>query len=878
MDWDSDDFVLGLGLGFILILMMSLDIILTMWFTTWLEIIPFDPWLILIPTALFSIILALFSGWNDDFIVALIIIIFIFAIPLILITSPLWIPGYFINLTYNDRRNHQKRLHDEKETNKKLNHFNDLLSNEKEKEAHQFFEETLWDNLKFLPKQELINVFSQIAELSPQWGLHQLIRASNLGKWSVESNDIEKVRNTSLIVLRNQLDKPEKIFSELSYLMSLNVEILEVLEKVIQEKFENVELGDICRVYTLLLAVPDLVNYDNDKNLVSFLVLNKRAWPENWMSKIFPSWSGWNDLPSSKYSFEYEMEMNSPEMFKNMPSEMSRIKAIQDIAIEVFNNASELPYGKERSLTFNLISDMSKVRFERDMIALFDQGNELLSISNESTPYFNLSKKLEDLIRVCSLVYRSERYGLLVTDQLAFYASALGILQNISQTIRDISPPDEWFLRYIVESWLEIITTTIAKKKANADLLMELDKIEPSGSDYLINLNINNQGGGIGEQVRVQFDPDKQLEDKGIHAQKNEFIIEFIRGNQNINVNFRLSVDHPGTFRLPFKMEWNDLEKDGKDRFFADEASFAVKERAFIQLDPNPYIAGPPLKTNKMFYGREEIFHFVKQNLPAGEQNNIIVLYGERRTGKTSLLYQLQHRLPESNIPIFIDLQGAPKMTATAFWHYLAVRIHHELEKSGHSIKKPELDNFDKDPFNYFCYDFLNPIYEVIQKKNLVLLIDEFDVLENEVKALNLPQSTFGNIRHLMQHTSLCFIFAGTYDITKVGADYWSVLFNTALWKRIELLDRTTFEELVQVPMKGYFELDDYALDKIWEMTAGHPFFVQLLCRELFNYGNDKRIILRNIPGNYPGYYSCKYTCTGSNGISISIKTPPVPF
>jgi hypothetical protein len=50
----------------------------------------------------------------------------------------------------------------------------------------------------------------------------------------------------------------------------------------------------------------------------------------------------------------------------------------------------------------------------------------------------------------------------------------------------------------------------------------------------------------------------------------------------------------------------------------------------------NPYIAGNPVTGPEMFFGREDVFEFVRQTLIGQHRNNVIVLYGQRRTGKTS--------------------------------------------------------------------------------------------------------------------------------------------------------------------------------------------------------------------------------------------------
>jgi type I restriction enzyme M protein len=121
-------------------------------------------------------------------------------------------------------------------------------------------------------------------------------------------------------------------------------------------------------------------------------------------------------------------------------------------------------------------------------------------------------------------------------------------------------------------------------------------------------------------------------------------------------------------------------------------------------------------------------------------------------------------------------------------------------------------------------------------------MIDEFEVLEDRVREGKLHQEIFDYLRHLMQHCDIDFVFTGTYRIVEIAKRYWSVLFNAALSKELELLTRLETYSLAREPVAGYFEYDDYALRKIWQVTAGHPFFVQLLCRELISYGNKNQI------------------------------------
>ena len=71
----------------------------------------------------------------------------------------------------------------------------------------------------------------------------------------------------------------------------------------------------------------------------------------------------------------------------------------------------------------------------------------------------------------------------------------------------------------------------------------------------------------------------------------------------------------------------------------------------------NPYVAGAPRRGGRGFFGRQETLEWIARGL-RNPDNNSLVLFGQRRIGKTSLLLQLQRTLPDAAfLPIYFDLQ-----------------------------------------------------------------------------------------------------------------------------------------------------------------------------------------------------------------------------
>jgi hypothetical protein len=66
------------------------------------------------------------------------------------------------------------------------------------------------------------------------------------------------------------------------------------------------------------------------------------------------------------------------------------------------------------------------------------------------------------------------------------------------------------------------------------------------------------------------------------------------------------------------------------------------------------------------------------------------------------------------------------------------------------------------------------------------------------------------------------------------------VLFNIALYKQIGFLTQEAALRLICEPVAPHIVYDDLALDKIWRVTAGQPYFLQLVCYTLIKRANEQ--------------------------------------
>jgi AAA+ ATPase superfamily predicted ATPase len=296
------------------------------------------------------------------------------------------------------------------------------------------------------------------------------------------------------------------------------------------------------------------------------------------------------------------------------------------------------------------------------------------------------------------------------------------------------------------------------------------------------------------------------------------------------------------------RLEWEVLYDDAVDAErglkFADVMEFVQPEEPFARIFPIPYVTGTPLKTNDVFVGRRDVFQFIRQNLVGAHQNNIIILHGQRRTGKTSVLYRLGEVLQDSHIAVLIDMQGKPARGEADFLYAIADDIVFTLEDHAIEMDLPPREAFSEAPEFYFRARFLRRLLPRLGDRQLLLIFDEFEELQRRVEDGRLQPDIFQFLRNLMQHEEkVDFIFAGTHKLEELGMEYWSVLFNIATYRPISFLSTKEMRRLIQEPVKeSNLEYDPLAIERIIQVTAGHPYFAQLVLHEMIVYRNEMEV------------------------------------
>ncbi|NEQ86209.1 MAG: ATP-binding protein, partial [Moorea sp. SIO2I5] len=250
----------------------------------------------------------------------------------------------------------------------------------------------------------------------------------------------------------------------------------------------------------------------------------------------------------------------------------------------------------------------------------------------------------------------------------------------------------------------------------------------------------------------------------------------------------------------------------------------------------NPYIIGRPIDDNdpELFWGRRSLFRFIKDNLR--NKTKVIVLYGQRRIGKSSLLRYIPKSVDLENF-VFVpfDLESYSHKSLGEVLEELGTEILDGLELDSPEIPLPDPIALDTDP-SLFYKQFLPKVYQSLGKQNLALLLDEFETLNNPNNPPDnyqynntISQHLFPYLKSLVERQDNLYLILCVEQESKDLPNLLQI-FKDAPIQEIGLLDQQTTQELITKPAAGLLSYEPAAIQAIYQLSAGHPYFTQVLC------------------------------------------------
>lgn len=289
-----------------------------------------------------------------------------------------------------------------------------------------------------------------------------------------------------------------------------------------------------------------------------------------------------------------------------------------------------------------------------------------------------------------------------------------------------------------------------------------------------------------------------------------------------------------------------------------------------FELIENPYApyadGGPVPIDSNMFYGREEFISNITHSILNSPSKQIII-YGQKRCGKSSVMSHLKKQLEDTGKTFCIsfslgDISG--NLSEASFYYKILSTIKDNLDSlEFNDVVVPTYDiptftEFkqidDENPLNTFS-KYIVRFKQACMKtegwkdKSLVVMIDEFTYLYTEIKKGHIKDSIMKQWKAITQNERAQFsvVLVGQDVVPSFKKeDYARNAFGVIQDIRLTYLQLEPARNLIEKPIlkkNGESRYIGKAVDTIIEYTSRNPYYIQIFCNRLVDFMNRNKSI-----------------------------------
>ncbi len=275
----------------------------------------------------------------------------------------------------------------------------------------------------------------------------------------------------------------------------------------------------------------------------------------------------------------------------------------------------------------------------------------------------------------------------------------------------------------------------------------------------------------------------------------------------------------------------------------------------------SPIAEGGPVKDETMFYGRDEYIENIVNSLITSNAKSIII-YGQKRSGKSSVLHFLKKYLLQKENAFCIEFTMGDTIedstiTLFAFYNKILEQIEEELEyleSDGYDVpffQKPSISELKEYPqivFDNSLKNFNKSLKKIDswRNKKLVILIDEFTYVYSSIEKEELSPNFMKSWKAFIEKNYFSAVLIGQ-DVAPKFKQKYPNEFGVTEDKRLTYLSEEDARKLIEEPIwdkeRDSSRYIGKAINKIIDYTACSPYYLQMFCARVVDYMNRKKAI-----------------------------------
>lgn len=492
---------------------------------------------------------------------------------------------------------------------------------------------------------------------------------------------------------------------------------------------------------------------------------------------------------------------------------------------------------------------------ESENITIFDKDKERI---NEV--FKQLIPKIDAFISAQGYISKQDNYGdakrmiLILKDAISRYPTKV--------SYESLLPLINRYYELLEEAWQNIVITS--KPKVTVDL---------QGDSVLIDKN-----NVVSFQVALSNDKDSSPISRISMSIINSDVVSYIDNEENTHTDIVRGGDKPIIFHMKVKVsEQSAKEKTATitvsctyensnniDETITNDLALRFYSENEYKDFENPYNAGDAVTNPRMFFGRDtDIENYV--NVMLSSPSKQLIFYGQKRSGKSSVLYWLQSKLTENGAFCSRFSMGdlVADLREVTFYYQILYQIQEDLEDYDGEVPVFNL------PQSISLFEGENPTNPMLtfkkymksfkqackntpgwENKLIVIMIDEFTYIYSYIKQGRIDDSIMKQWKSIIQDPK------STFSAVLVGQDvvpyfenepYAKNAFQIIEKKRLTYLKEVDALKLIIEPIRAEDGQSRYATgaaELILSYTACNPYYIQMLCGSLVDYMHEKKAII----------------------------------